>query len=50
VPAEWVSGIPAGRPASYDEVGGVIAFLVSDAAASIVGQNIRVDGGSTRSV
>jgi NAD(P)-dependent dehydrogenase (short-subunit alcohol dehydrogenase family) len=50
VPAEWVSAIPAGRAASYDEVGGVIAFLTSDAASYITGQNIRVDGGSTRSV
>ena len=35
---------------SYDEVAATIAFLVSDAGAYITGQNIRVDGGLTRSV
>ncbi len=43
--------IPLGRYGkSYDEVAATIAFLVSDAGAYITGQNIRVDGGLTRSV
>jgi NAD(P)-dependent dehydrogenase (short-subunit alcohol dehydrogenase family) len=50
VPAEWTATIPAGRAASYDEVGRVIAFLASDDAAYITGENLKVDGGFTRSV
>jgi NAD(P)-dependent dehydrogenase (short-subunit alcohol dehydrogenase family) len=50
VPAEWVSAIPVQRPAAYDEVAGVVAFLASDKAAYMTGQSVRVDGGATRSV
>jgi len=42
--------IPAGRYGRVDEVSGLIAYLASDAAAYITGQNIRIDGGITRSV
>jgi NAD(P)-dependent dehydrogenase (short-subunit alcohol dehydrogenase family) len=33
-----------------DEIAATIAFLASDGAAYITGQNIRVDGGLTRSI
>ena len=42
--------IPMGRYGGSDEVAELIAFLASDKAAYITGQNIRIDGGLTRSV
>ncbi len=42
--------IPAGRYARVAELSEVIAFLVSDRSSYITGQNLRVDGGLTRSV
>ncbi len=42
--------IPMGRYGSSAEVGELIAFLASDKAGYITGQNIRIDGGITRSV
>ena len=42
--------IPMGRYGRAGEVSDLIAFLVSDNASYITGQNIRVDGGITRSV
>ena len=42
--------IPLGRYGRVREVSALIAFLASDDAAYITGQNLRVDGGITRSV
>lgn len=42
--------IPMQRYGRTDEVSAVIGFLASDGAGYITGQNIRVDGGITRSV
>ena len=43
-------GVPLGRYGRAEEVAATIAFLASDGAAYITGQNIRVDGGVTRGV
>jgi NAD(P)-dependent dehydrogenase (short-subunit alcohol dehydrogenase family) len=42
--------IPAGRYGRVDEIGKAVRFLLSDEASYITGQNLRVDGGITRSV
>jgi NAD(P)-dependent dehydrogenase (short-subunit alcohol dehydrogenase family) len=42
--------IPMGRYGTSEEVAELIAFLASDKSAYITGQNIRIDGGITRSV
>ena len=48
---EFRAQIPMGRYGnSHTEIGGTVAFLASEAGAYITGQNIRVDGGITRSV
>jgi NAD(P)-dependent dehydrogenase (short-subunit alcohol dehydrogenase family) len=41
--------IPLGRYGRVEEIADTIAFLASDGAAYITGQNLRVDGGITRS-
>jgi NAD(P)-dependent dehydrogenase (short-subunit alcohol dehydrogenase family) len=42
--------IPMRRYGKVQEIAGTAAFLLSDDAAYITGQNLRVDGGLTRSV
>ena len=44
------SRIPMGRYGRTEEVSELIAFLASDRSSYITGQNIRIDGGITRSI
>lgn len=47
---EFRARIPMERYGRTDEISATIAFLASEGAGYITGQNIRVDGGITRSV
>ena len=43
-------GVPMKRYGTSEEIAATVSFLASDGAGYITGQNIRVDGGVTRSV
>lgn len=47
---EFKDRIPMERYGSVDEISATISFLASEGSGYITGQNIRVDGGITRSV
>lgn len=42
-----IDNVPAGRPASPDEIAGTVLWLCSDAAAYVVGHAMVIDGGQT---
>lgn len=44
------ASVPMQRYGTADEIAATIGFLASEGAAYITGQNLRVDGGITRSV
>lgn len=50
VKEERIPRIPLGRYARTAEISELIVFLASDKSSYITGQNIRIDGGATRSV
>jgi len=50
VKAEILKGIPMQRYAKVAEVGELVAFLASERSSYITGQNLRIDGGMTRSL
>lgn len=47
---DTLNQIPMGRYGSVNEIAKTVCFLISEDAGYITGQNIRVDGGITRSV
>ncbi|MDO9413410.1 MAG: SDR family oxidoreductase [Pseudolabrys sp.] len=44
------ASVPMQRYGTMDEIAATVAFLASDGAGYITGQNLRVDGGLTRAV
>ena len=48
--ASDATSVPMGRYGTSEEIAATVAFLVSEGGGYITGQNIRVDGGLTRSV
>lgn len=44
------ASVPMERYGKAEEIAGTIAFLLSDDAGYITGQNVRVDGGITRAI
>ena len=50
VAATMLASVPAGRFAEAREIGGVVAFLCTDAAAYVNGVSLAVDGGRMQSI
>jgi NAD(P)-dependent dehydrogenase (short-subunit alcohol dehydrogenase family) len=50
IDTETAQSIPMRRVGTVAEIAKTVSFLLSDAASYINGQNIRVDGGLTRSI
>ncbi|XJC79939.1 SDR family oxidoreductase (plasmid) [Delftia tsuruhatensis] len=48
VAEKLIASVPAGRAGTPSEFGDACAFLCSDAAGFIVGQNLSIDGGLVR--
>jgi NAD(P)-dependent dehydrogenase (short-subunit alcohol dehydrogenase family) len=44
------AGVPMGRYGTSEEIAATVAFLVSEGAEYITGQNLRVDGGLMRGI
>ncbi len=47
---EALEEIPLGRSGKLEEIGKTAAFLASDGAAYITGENLKVDGGITKNI
>lgn len=45
-----IGGIPLGHPGRPQDIGELVAFLLSDRAAYLVGAEFVADGGSIRTV
>lgn len=43
----WASDVPLGRFGTMDEIGGLVAFLVSDISSYMTGADVIIDGGYT---
>jgi NAD(P)-dependent dehydrogenase (short-subunit alcohol dehydrogenase family) len=42
-----IDNVPAGRPASPEEIAAAVMWLCSDAAAYVIGHAMVIDGGQT---